>query len=108
MEGIFSTLVNSVFIVLGICLMAGICFRVYKDVFSREMSAKAKVIDKNEFEKRVVSKAQAPYTQKKYVVIFDADGRRKSFYVSEASYKSCKVGEKGVLKYKGSKFHDFS
>lgn len=43
----------------------------------------------------------------RYVVVFLADGRKKSFYVSEFSYNGYRKGERGRLTYRGDRLIDF-
>jgi len=42
-----------------------------------------------------------------YYVTFQFNGKRRSFKVSEFSYKGYNVGEKGTLKYKSDRLIDF-
>lgn len=43
----------------------------------------------------------------KYVVVFSVDGKKKSFYVSEFSYRGYRINEKGTLTYKGDQLIEF-
>lgn len=43
----------------------------------------------------------------KYAVTFEFQKKRKSFYVSELSYKGYRKGEKGMLTYRGDRLIDF-
>jgi hypothetical protein len=44
----------------------------------------------------------------RYAVVFSAEGKRFSFYVSEFSFGGYRKGERGMLTYKGNKIIDFS
>lgn len=69
-------------------------------------TVKATVIDKHTTE--TFSKYSGNGKATKYVVIFSAEGKKKSFYVSQFSYGGYRPGEKGTLKYKGDKLIDFN
>ena len=43
----------------------------------------------------------------RYAVTFEFQKKRKSFYVSELSYKGYRKGEKGTLTYRGDRLIDF-
>ncbi len=65
----------------------------------------AVVIDKHKTE--TFSKYAGNGKQEKYAVVFSAGGKKLSFYVSKFSYGGYKVGEKGMLTYKGNRIMDF-
>ena len=44
----------------------------------------------------------------RYCVVFDAQGKRLSFYVSQFSYEHYRINDTGTLKYKGDRIVDFS
>lgn len=44
----------------------------------------------------------------RYCVVFDAQGKRLSFYVSQFSYEHYRINDTGTLKYKGDRIIDFS
>lgn len=107
MENYVGTVVNCVFVLCAVVIFVGIILRVLKDRFSHEKSAKATVVDKNTFRDRALLFHQAPHTTHRYVVTFDLNGKRMRFYVSELSYQSYKIGDKGTLVYKGLRLIDF-
>ncbi len=107
MENIISTVVNLVFGSLGALIWVLIIIRLIKDRFTTLKTVKAIVIDKNTYKEQVVSRMQPTHSRQRYVVIFDCNGKKKSFYVSEFSYNGYRKGEKGTLTYKGSKLIDF-
>lgn len=108
MENIFNTVVIIAFVGVSAVIALGVAVRLLKDTFGPVKTEDAVVFDKRKYDERIIRKAQAPYTSKKYVVDFDCHGKKKSFYVAEISYNSYKKGQKGTLKYKGSKLIDFS
>ena len=63
----------------------------------------ARVVDKNKVEyfSRTGQKAR-------YVIVFEVEGKKKSFYVSEFSYHGYHRNETGMLKYRGDRIIDFS
>ena len=65
----------------------------------------AVVIDKHIVE--AFSKYSGNGKSEKYVVVFSAGGKKKSFYVSQFSYNGYKINEKGLLRYKGDKLIGF-
>lgn len=108
MENIINIIVTVVFAILGVSLFASIMIRLIKDRFSAEKTVKATLIDKNTYKEQVASRAEAAYPKQRYVVVFDCNGKKKSFYVSEFSYNGYRKGEKGYLTYKGSRMIGFS
>lgn len=68
-------------------------------------TVKATVIDKQIIE--TFSKYSGNGKQEKYVVVFSAEGKKKSFYVSQFSYGGYRINEKGTLKYKGDRLISF-
>lgn len=68
-------------------------------------SVKAQVIGKNTVES--FSKTGPGGKRIRYVVIFEAEGKRRSFYVSEFSYRGYRKAERGTLTYKGDRLIGF-
>lgn len=68
-------------------------------------TVQARVADKHVIES--ASKYSGDGKSRRYVVGFDADGKRLSFYVNAFSYNGYRVGEKGTLTYKGRRLIDF-
>ncbi len=108
MENIISIVINYIFAIIGIIIILGIIIRLINSLYSKEKTVKATLIDKQFFEKRIVSKSQAPHSKKEYVLTFLCDNKKKYFNVSELSYKNYKVNQRGTLKYKGHKIIDFN
>ena len=44
----------------------------------------------------------------RYCIVFEAKGKRLSFYVSQFSYAHYRINDMGTLKYKGDRIVDFS
>ncbi len=103
----FGNVINIIFGIVGVVIFSGVFCRVAVDKFSEVKTVNAVVLDKHSYANRVQSKMQAPYSRKKYVVIFMTDTKRLSFYVSEYSYQNYRKNQKGILSYKGSKIIDF-
>lgn len=97
----FQTIV--MFVVLGLCLFAGIKWlnRRYGPI----KTVKAKVIDKCKTE--TFSKYSGNGKAVRYAITFEIAGKRKGFYVSEFSYGGYRKGETGTLKYRGNRIIDF-
>ena len=68
-------------------------------------TVRATVVDKNRTE--VFSKYSGNGKHCKYAVVFSAEGKKLSFYVSEFSYGGYHKGETGMLTYKGDRLIDF-
>ena len=69
-------------------------------------TVQAKVIDKH-ITKIAYSKTGAYGKKERYCVVFQVEGKKLSFYVSEFSYNGYRKGEKGKLTYKGDRIIDF-
>lgn len=80
--------------------------RVLTKKLAPERTVRAEVIHKQKTE--TFSKYQGTGKRVRYVVVFMAEGKKLSFYVSEFSYGGYRRGEKGTLKYKGDRLISFS
>ena len=74
--------------------------------YGKVKTANATVVHKQTVE--TFSKYSGNGTHTKYCVTFQMGDKRRSFYVSEFSYRGYKIGESGILNYKGSRIIDFS
>ena len=99
----FGNVVNLIFALIG-----AIIVKVIINLFSKEKSIKAIVVDKQSYDKQIYRKSQAPFTRKEYVITFLCGNKKRYFNVSELSYRNYKVKQKGTLKYKGSQIIDFN
>ncbi len=79
-----------------------------KLLFARTRVGKATVVRKECYEKQTVSKHPTAFSDTIYEVVFLCEGKELLFRVSPISYPNYRVGEKGMLKWKGSKLLDFS
>lgn len=100
-ENLPSIIIFSLFV--GIWLLALIRFIGNK--LAPVKTVKAQVTHKQRQE--VFSKYSGNSKCYKYVVVFTAEGKTMSFYVSEFSYNGYKVNERGTLTYKGNRLIDF-
>ena len=104
-ENIYDIVMWSAYGLLGaVWLLAMV--RVFRKKLAPVRTVKAEVIHKQKTE--VFSKYQGTGKGVRYVVVFLAEGKKLSFYVSEFSYGGYKCGEKGTLKYKGDRIVDFT
>ena len=103
----FGNIVNFIFALIGVIIVVGISIKVIINIFSKEKSIMAKVVDKQSYDKQIYRKSQAPFIQKEYVITFLCGNKKKYFNVSELSYRNYKVNQKGTLKYKGNQIVDF-
>lgn len=96
------------YVFAGVLLVAAVAYtvRLLKNRFGTAKTVKATVVHKQTVE--AFSKYSGNGMHTKYSVTFQIGDKRRSFYVSEFSYKGYKVKETGTLKYKGSRIIDFS
>lgn len=101
--------VQTVFIVLLFGLWffvaAKVVLRMVRSKYGRIHTVKAKVIDKNKIESFDKYKGNGKHT--KYVIVFETEGKKRSFYVSELSFGGYRIGETGTLKYRGDRIMEF-
>lgn len=102
--------INSLVAILAVLCICALIFRIIyhflRDKFSPVISEKAQVIDKyvvDNFSKIYGSLAKKP----QYYVVFSVGTKKRSFRVSEFSYRGYKLKDRGTLKYKGSRLIDF-
>ena len=100
----FGNIVNFIFALIGAIIVVGVII----NIFSKEKSIKAIVVDKQSYDKQIYRKSQAPFTRKEYVITFLCGNKKKYFNVSELSFGNYKVNQKGILKYKGNQIIDFN
>lgn len=100
-------IVNFIFALVGIIIVVGISIKIIKNIFSKEKTVKATVVDKQCYDKQIYRKNQAPFTRKEYIITFLCGDKKKYFNVSELSYKNYRINQKGTLNYKGSRIIDF-
>ena len=105
-ENTWNTVILVLFIGLWVLAMVGVAVKLFKNRLASIKTVKAEVIGKNKIEG--FSKYAGNGKREKYVVVFQAEGKKLSFYVSEFTYRGYKPGETGTLKYKGDKIIDFS
>ena len=98
--------VSCVFIGIFAILALFCGFRLLKNVLSPIRSVEASVIHKQKVEN--ISGYSGTGKHTKYAVTFSAGNNRFSFYVSEFSYRGYRIGEKGILKYKGDRLIEFT
>ena len=101
-----NNIVGYIFLGLSFVCMVVYIVRFLQDRFSPVKTAKATVVHKQTVE--TFSKYSGNGTYTRYSVTFQIDNKKRSFYVSEFSYRGYKVNESGTLKYRGSRIIDFS
>ena len=95
-----------IILIAYVVLMGLVLARLLRSRFGRSKTVKAEVVGKQTVE--FYSKTAPGGKRVKYSVVFQVDGKKKSFYVSEFSYSGYRKGEKGNLTYKGDRLIDFS
>lgn len=98
---------TSLYICLGLGLLVAVPYAIKagRYAFSPVTSVKATVVHKQTVE--TFSKYEGSGKRVKYAVTFSANGKKRSFYVSEFSYRGYRKGESGTLTYKGDRLIDF-
>ena len=107
MADIIGKIVNYLFGFLGIVIAGSIAVRFIYNHLTSEKKENAVVINKQCFDRRIYRKHASSYTSKEYVIIFCAGNKKRYFNVSELTFFSVEIGQKGFLIYKGNKFVDF-
>ena len=100
--------------ILFIALLFGLWFfvaikvgiRYFRSRNGKVRTVKARVADK--FQTEVFDKYRGSGKSVRYRVVFEAEGKKLSFAVSEFSFGGYRVGERGTLKYQGDRLIDFS
>jgi hypothetical protein len=99
-ENIVSWVMMAVFAIPA--ALAGIRWIAYR--LAPVKKVRATVVDKN----RIEGMSRQGGKRYRYAVVFSAEGKRLSFYVSEFSFGGYRKGERGMLTYKGNRIIDFS
>ena len=107
MENIFGNIINLFFILLGAIVFFGIIVKIMVNVFSKEKSIKAIIVDKQIYEKTIYRKNDASYVVKKYIITFNCEDKKRYFEVSELSYNNYRMNRQGILIYKRNRIIDF-
>ena len=105
-ENIVSIILPALFIVVWALVLVRIIIKTIKNKYASVKTVQAVVIDKHKIE--TFSQYSGIGKSEKYVVTFSANGKKKSFYVSQFSYGGYRVNEKGMLKYKGDNLIEFN
>ena len=103
---LYSSMVIVLVAGLWVLVIVSMIVRVVKRNRGPVKTVKAVVSDKHKLE--VFSAYSGAGTREKYVVVFSAQGKKLSFYVSEFSYNGYQIGEKGTLKYAGDRLIEFT
>ena len=103
---LYSSMVIVLVAGLWVLVIVSMIVKVVKRKHGPVKTVKAIVSDKHKQE--VFSAHSGTGTREKYVVVFSAEGKKLSFYVSEFSYSGYQIGEKGTLKYAGDKMIEFA
>lgn len=91
---------------LWLLWIAVIAVRFLRNKFAPVRCENAVVIHKQQTEN--FSKYAGSGKRTRYVIVFSVGGKKRSFYVSEFSYKGYRLNETGKLTYKGNRIIDFS
>ena len=98
--------ISGIFCILVLLLYIRILVKAIRNRYAPVKTVKAVVVDKHKLES--FSKYLGNGKSERYVIVFLAECKKLSFYVSGFSYNGYKLKETGTLKYKGDKIIDFS
>ncbi len=104
-DNIVSIVLISLLFGLWAWAMIRLLIKNAKNKHASVKSVKAVVVDKHII--KTFSKYSGTGNREKYVIVFSVDGKKKSFYVSQFSYRSYRIHENGTLKYKGDTLISF-
>lgn len=104
-DNIASIVFASLLIGIWLFAMIRLLIKTIRNKYSSEQTVKAVVVDKQIIE--TFSKYSGNGKHEKYVIVFSVGGKKKSFYVSQFSYRGYRINEKGTLKYRGDKLIEF-
>lgn len=97
------SVIGIVFAALVAIYYGWILFQFLRSRLGPERTVQAQVVGKS----RVAGISKTGGTAYRYAVTFEAEGKRRSFYVSEFSWGGYRKGERGQLTYKGKRLIDF-
>ena len=83
-----------------------VIIRHFTDKYGKVKTVEATVLNKSKM--KPFSKMGSAGAATRYYVVFQTNGKKMSFRVSEFSYNGYRIGEKGTLKYKGDRLIDFN
>lgn len=100
-----SDIINLILTVLVLVLWIVVIISAVAKKCASQKTVEAEVVDK--YVRNTLSKFQGTFKQESYVIVFLADGKKYDFCVSQFSYNEYRIGDKGTLKYKGSRIINF-
>ena len=99
-------LITVLFLGIWALIFLRILYKILRNRFAPAKTVHAKVIKKHIVP--ITSRYSGTGYREAYCVVFSAEGKKLSFYVSQFSYSGYRVGESGTLTYKGDRIIDFS
>lgn len=107
MTALFGNIVNLISVFITCIIFIGIIIRLSFYMYGKEKTVDAIIVDKQCYEKKIYKKFEASVSRKEYIAVFSVEGKRLSFKISENTYKSYTLNQKGKLTYKGSRLMGF-
>jgi len=101
----FSSVIAVVFLGLWVLAIIGMIMRMARNKYGPAKTVRAVIVEKY-IEERF-SKYSGTGKSERYVIVFSAQGKTLSFYVTEFSYHGYERNESGMLTYKGDQLIDF-
>lgn len=108
MENLLGNVVNIMFIVMFVAMAVLVFKRIISDLTAKECEEKAEIIKKEIVKNKKYSKNSGAKENIQYLITFKLENSKMIFSVAEEIYHIYETGQKGVLKYKGTKFIDFT
>lgn len=100
---------DKVIAILWIVLLFLFWFLIIKKLvwnrYAPVKTVKAEVVDK--YQSNTVTRHPGTFKRERYVVVFKTKNEKLSFDVSEFSYNSYSLKDKGMLRYKGNRIINF-
>ena len=107
MRDFFGNAVNFIFVFIGALIFGAIFVRMFLNLYSKAKTVSAVVAGKEAYDRTLYSKSRAVEIKHEYTVAFKIKKRIKIFNVSQISYDTYSVNQKGILTYRGNKIIDF-
>ena len=104
-KNIFSTAVASLLLLAWVLAIAAMVVKAVRNKYAPVKTVRAVVVDK--YRSETFSKYSGDGKRTQYTIVFSAQGKTLSFYVSEFSYNGYRINEEGTLTYKGDRLIGF-
>lgn len=104
-ENLPNIVIPVIFLSVGGAALIGGVARYLKNCCAPVKTVPAVVADKHKAE--TFSKYSSNGKREEYVVVFATEDKKLAFFVSAFSYRGYRIGQRGMLQYKGQRLLDF-